>query len=44
VESPILDVFPYYENEEEAPLNEKAPEGFVSLESISEEKETQLKA
>lgn len=30
-ESPILDVFPYYDGQEEAPLNEEAPEGFTPV-------------
>lgn len=33
VESPILDVFPYYDGEEEAPLNEEIPENYRPLEA-----------
>lgn len=36
-ESPILDVFPYYDGQEEAPLNEEAPEGFVPVSETTQD-------
>ncbi len=33
-ESPILDVFPYYDGEEEAPLNEEVPENYSPAEAV----------
>lgn len=47
VESPILDVFPYYDGEEEAPLNEEVPENLRpldpsdSFEEVAEETESE---
>ncbi|MFC2109229.1 DUF4494 domain-containing protein [Bacteroidota bacterium] len=35
-ESPILDVFPYFSGEEEAPLNDEVPENFSPLETEDE--------
>jgi hypothetical protein len=32
-ESPILDVFPYYDGEEEAPLNEEVPENYSPVQA-----------
>ena len=35
-ESPILDVFPYYNGEEEAPLNEAIPENYTPVSEVEE--------
>jgi len=40
VESPILDVFPYYDGEQEAPLNEEIPENLSPLEPTDSFKDT----